>query len=286
MLKKAPPGAVTRRATYTVFKALREKYPTESGDARVAMAGRAATLLEAWLEGQKDVEWSLKYLLGQVLFDAQRFGDAAAAYESARDLAPDDKKQQITLVAAESQYRESQLPGMDRTQQHEILQKVRDLFTDVLVPPDPKDPQKAEQKKVLAEMANPAGWPRPETFAKVKRNPKALYVAALVYSQSSPTGMDGRYLALRLIKHLHDFTIATPDPDKATLHEFIPIWWDAAELKVRVYLSIAQSGSGEREKEARDQGHAYVKSLLFQYQNMDGSQRVATMKSLETQLRK
>jgi hypothetical protein len=257
----------------------------EAGAARIAIAGRAAVLLEGWLEAQKDVGYQYKQLLGQVLADAERFGDAAGAYEAARDLAPDANKQGLTLLAAEVQYRESQEKGKSKTEQMEILQSVRDLFTDVLVPPDPKDAQRTAQKKVLQELANPNAWPSRDTFNAVKRNPRALYVAALVYNQSSPTGLDGRYLALRLIHHLHEFTIPTKEPDKPSLHEFIPTWWDAAELKLRIYLAISQSGAGAKEKEAKKDGFAFAQKLLFQYQSMDGPARVAAVKSLEAQLK-
>lgn len=288
MLKRAPPGPPTRGAMYTVFKALRDAYAKMgAGPDRVATAGRAAVILDAWLEGQKDVGWDLKFLLGQVLFDADRFGDAADAYEAAVALAPSvEKKQQITLLAAEAKYLEAQrAKDVDRETRIKILEKVRDLFTDVLVPPDPKDPEKTAQRKIIAELASPAAYPKKETFGMLKRNPKALLVAARIYSESSPPGIDGRYLAIRLIAFLHEFTLPAPEPGKTNLDEFIPIWWDAAELKLRTYIAIAQSGTSAREKQAATDGLGYARKLGFEFPNMDSPARVAAVTALESQLK-
>lgn len=287
MLRRAPPGPATRRASYSVFKAMRDaSLKMGAGPDRVAVAGRAAAILEVWLEGQKEVGWDLRYLLAQVLFDAERFGDAAGAYEAAAILAPDDRKQQITLSAAEAKYREAQTrKDLSAEERIKILAKVRDLFTDVLVPPDPKDPERAGQKNILRELANPAGYPKPETFKAVKRMPRVLYVAALIYSQSSPAGIDGRYLALRLISVLHDFTVPVSQEDKKNLDEFIPVWWDAAELKLRIHIAIAQSGTGPAEKKAATEGLGYAKKLGFETPQMDGPARVAAVTALEAQLK-
>ncbi len=287
MLKRAPPGDVTRRSMWAVFKALRESYlKMAPGGERTAAAGRAATILEARLEGQRDVGWDLRSLLGQVLADAERFGEAASAYETAVSLAPDDRKQQMTLAAAEAKYREAQTrTDLSAEEKIKILAKVRDLFMDVLIPPDPKDAEKTDQKNTIKELANPAGYPRPETFAKVKRNPQALYVAALICSQSSPAGSDGRYLALRLITVLHEFTIPVSQEDKKHLDEFIPVWWDAAELKLRIHLAIAQSGTSPAEKKAATDGLGYARKLGFETPKMDGPERVARVSALEAQLK-
>lgn len=287
MLKRAPPGPPTRYASYGVFKALFEAYQKlEAGPERVSMAGRAAAILEGWLETQKDVGWDLRYRLGQVLFDAQRWGDAAEAFEAAAGLAPDDRRQQLTLSAAEAKYQQSQT-ATDVSAQDKVvmLAKVRDLFTDVLIPPDPKDPEKKEQLKVLHALANPAGYPTRETFDRVKKMPRAIYVAAQIYAKSSPAGIDGRYLAIRLITLLHEFTIPSPQPGKAHLDEFIPIWWDGAELKLRTYLAIAQSGTGAKEKEQAGLGLGYARKLSYENPKMDGPQRVAAVAALEAQLK-
>jgi hypothetical protein len=286
MLKRAPPGAPTRYASYTVFKALFEAYhKLESGPERVSMAGRAAAILEGWLETQKDVGWDLKYRLGQVLFDARRYGDAAEAFEAASTLAPNDRKQQLTLAAAEAKYQQT-LTATDVSTPDKVanLAKVRDLFTDVLIPPDPKDPEKKEQLKILQELANPTGYPRRETFDRVKKMPQALYVAAQIYAKSSPAGIDGRYLAIRLVTLLHEFTIPTPQPGKPQLDEFIPIWWDAAELKLRTYIEIAQHG-GAKEKEQAALGLGFARKLAYENPKMDGPQRVAAVAALEAQLK-
>jgi hypothetical protein len=287
MLKRAPPGPATRRASYSVFKAVRDAYQKMgAGPERVATAGRAAAILETWLEGQKDVTWDLRFLLAEVLFDAGRFGEAADAYEAAAALAPDERRQPITLNAAEAKYQEANArKDLSREEKIKILEKVRDLFTDVLVPPDPKDPTKAEQKRILHELANAAGYPKAETFKAVKRMPRALYVAALIYSQSSPAGMDGRYLALRLITVLHEFTVPVTQEDKKNLDEFIPIWWDAAELKLKILIAIAQSGTGAREKAAATEGLGYARKLGYETPKMDGPAREAAVKALEAQLK-
>ncbi len=285
MLTRAPPGAPTRRASYSVFTALFDTYQKMgAGGDRAATAGRAAAILEAWLETQKDVGWDLRLRLGQVLFDAERFGDAAEAYEAAATLAPADRKQQLTLGAAEAKYREAETSkGLSREDKIKILEKVRDLFTDVLVPPT--DPEKAEQKKILKELANPNGYPSQQTFGKVKRMPRPLYVAARIYSESSPADIDGRYLALRLITLLHDFTIPTPQQGKENLDEFIGVWWDAAELELRIYIAIAQSGTGPLEKTAAKDGLGYARKLGFENPKMDGPARIAAVTALEAQLK-
>jgi len=287
MLKRAPTGSATRAACYSVHKALFDAYhKLEAGPERVAMAGRAAAILETWLETQKNVGWDLKLRLGQVLFDAQRYGDAADAFEAASALAPAERKQQLTLSAAEAKYQQAQnATEYSATQRVEILAKVRDLFTDVLIQPGPNDPEKKEQRKILEELANPAGYPSRATFDKVKKMPSAIYVAAEIYSKSSPAGIDGRYLAIRLVTYLHEFTIPASQPGKANLDEFIPIWWDAAELKLRTYLAIAQSGTGAREKDQAAQGLGYARKMAYENPTMDGPQRVATFAALEAQLK-
>lgn len=287
MLKKAPAGGPTRYASYAVFKALYEAYQkVEAGADRVAMAGRAAAILEGWLETQKEVGWDLKYRLGQVLFDAQRWGDAADAYEASSALAPDDRKQTITLAAAEAKYQQSETAaGVSSQDKVLMLAKVRDLFTDVLIPPDPRDPEKKEQKKVLVALASPSAYPSREMFDRVKKMPRAIYVAAQIYAKSSPTGIDGRYLAIRLVTLLHEFTIPFPQPGKEHLDEFIPVWWDAAELKLRTYLQIAQSGTGSSEKEQAAQGLGYARKLAYENPKMDGPKRMATVAALEAQLK-
>jgi len=287
MLKRAPPGPPTRYASYTVFKALYEAYQKlESGPERVAMAGRAAAILETWLETQKDVGWDLRYRLGQVLFDAQRWGDAAEAFEAAAGLAPDDRRQQLTLSAAEAKYQqletEKDVPAQVRI---ENLAKVRDLFTDVLIPPDPKDPEKKEQVKVLQALANPSAYPSREMFDRVKRMPRAIYVAAQIYAKSSPPGIDGRYLAIRLITLLQEFTLPVSQPGKAHLDEFIPVWWDGAELMLRTYLASAQSGTGAKAKDQASRGLGYARKLAYENPKMDGPNRVATVAALEAQLK-
>jgi hypothetical protein len=287
MLKRAPPGPPTRYASYAVFKALFEAYQkVEAGPERVAMAGRAAAILETWLETQRDVGWDLKFRLGQVLFEAKRHGDAAEAFESAVALAPDDRKQQLTLAAAEARYEQSQTAtDLTGPQKVAVLAKVRDLFTDVLIPPDPKDPEKKEQLKVLQELASPTGYPARATFDRVKKMPQALYVAAQIYAKSSPSGIDGRYLAIRLVTLLHEFTLPASQPGKEHLDEFIQVWWDGAELKLRTYLQIAQSGTGAKEKEQAAQGLGYARKLAYENPKMDGPQRVAAVAALEAQLK-
>jgi hypothetical protein len=115
--------------------------------------------------------------------------------------------------------------------------------------------------------------------------PRAIYVAAQIYAKNSPQGIDGRYVALRLVHLLQEFTIPAPQPGKPQLDEFIPIWWDSAELKLRTYLAIAQSGTGAKEKEEASTGLGYARKLLYENPKMDGPQRVATVAALEAQLK-
>jgi len=284
MEKKVPEGStIYRRALYNVFSALRKAYQAADDDnQRLAMAKRAALLLEVWMEGQKEQDYKLKFFLGDVYKDAERFADASAAYEAAADAAPDDNtRQALTLRAAEMQYRaikaESTLP---RAEMMKALEKTRQLFTDFLI-----DPRATDQQKVLKDLGNPTGWPSNETFGKVKRNASALRTAAALFIESSPPGIDGRYVAVRLIHHLHQFTKPVADPATPALDEFIPTWWEGAQLKLEAYLAIAQSGAGPQEKSMAKDGYAFARKLIFEYPSMDNPKRVRDIKALEAQLR-
>ena len=81
--------------------------------------------------------------------------------------------------------------------------------------------------------------------------------------------------------HVHAFTRATHDPAHPDLDKFIPSWWDAAELKIQAYLAIAGSGSGQAARTAKEKGKAYVNKLTFQYQKMDGPERVTRIGELK-----
>ena len=120
----------------------------------------------------------------------------------------------------------------------------------------------------------------------IKRRPAVLLTAAEVYNESGPGGSDSRWIAVRLIDHLHAFTRATPDESNPRLAELIPFWWNGAELKLRVLLGIAESGAGASSRAAATKGFGFAKKIIFQYTKMDGPERVARIKDLEVKLRR
>jgi hypothetical protein len=248
------------------------------------MAGRAASLYEAWMKRQKKQDYKLLYFYADVLADAGRYLEAGDAYEAAAEgVADPNVKAAYRLKAAEMKYKHAMSVKMPRPKLRKILADTRQLFTDVLIPPT-NDPERKRQLQVIKTLGGKA-WPGPSTFGQVKRNPDALLTAAELYTKSQPTGVDGRRVALRLIAHLHNFTRAIQDPEHPELEDKIPIWWDAAQLKLETYLAIAKSGVGVDAQEAAKKGAAFAAKLVFQYPSMDSPERVQAVKRLEAQLK-
>jgi len=286
LVKKLPGSAHVTRTTYDVYSALRSKYKTLLGKARADMASRAANLYEAWMKRQKGEDYRLLYFYADVLADAGRYLEAGDAYAAAAEGVPEPNvKAAYRLKAAEMKYKHAMesKPPLPRPKLMEILAQTRQLFTDVLIPPT-NDPDRKKQLEVLKALGG-KNWPARSVFNSVKRNPDALLTAAEIYTQSAPSGVDGRQVALRLLSHLHDFTLAVPDPEHPELEDKIPVYWAGAQLKLETYLAIAKSGTGVVEKDAAQKGAAFARKLIFQYPNMDSPERVQAVKALEAQLK-
>lgn len=286
LAKKLPGSAHVVPMTFNVYTALRKKYKTLPGKAKMEMAGRAANLYEAWMNRQKKKDYKLLYFYADVLADAGRYLEAGDAYAEAAEGVPDPAvKAAYRLKAAEMKYKHAMesKPPLPRAELKKVLDETRQLFTDVLIPPT-NDPERRRQAQVLKTLGGKA-WPGRSTFDQVKRNPEALLTAAEIYTRSSPEGVNGYEVTLRLIYHLHSFLRGAPDPEHPELEDKIPIFWEGAQLKLETYLAIAKSGSGVNEKEAAKKGAAYARKLIFQYPSMDGPERVQAIKSLEAQLK-
>jgi hypothetical protein len=224
------------------------------------------------------------YFFADVLADAGRYLEAGDAYAAAAEgVREPNVKAAYRLKAAEMKYKHAMESDLSRKEKLKILQETRDLFTDVLIPPV-NDPDRKKQLQVVKALGD-KNWPARSVFNSVKRNPEALLTAAEIYAQSAPKGVDGRQVALRLIHHLHGFTRAIKDPEHPELEDLIPIWWNAAQLKLEVYLAIAKGGAGPLEKDMARKGTEFAAKLLFQYPNMDGPARVQAVKALEAQLK-
>jgi len=282
-----PASSYSRRATYDVYAALRTKYQDQGGAQRAATAGRAAKLLEAWVETIKEPDSNLLYFLGDVYYDARRYGDAAEAFDAARDKLPVDEEKRrgaFTLRAAEAQYMAAtENKDLSELERREVLDGTRKLFTDVIIPPDPTDPNKTEQTKVIQQLASPK-WPPRAVFDKIKRNAPALLTAARIYPEVSPGGVDGRHVALKLIYHLHSFTRPVKTGNEA-VDPYVPLWWEAAQMKLEFYTALAESNVGAEAKEYATTGLGFATKILFEHPKMDGEERVRAVKALEAKLK-
>jgi hypothetical protein len=285
LVSKLPGSAHVTPMTFNVYTALRKKYKTLPGKGRTEMASRAANLYEAWMKRQKKQNYKLLYFYADVLADAGRYLEAGDAYAAAAEGVPEPNvKAAYRLKAAEMKYKHAmETKGIRRIDLKKILDQTRQLFTDVLIPPT-NDPDRKRQLQVLKTLGGKA-WPGPSTFGQVKRNPEALLTAAEIYTQSSPEGINGYQVALRLIHHLHSFLRGSTDPEHPELEDKIPIFWAAAQLKLETYLAIAKSGTGVTEKDAAKKGAAFARKLIFQYPSMDSPERVQAIKALEAQLK-
>ncbi len=285
MLKeKEPRSPYIRESVRDVYVALKALYKaTASGDSRKDMANRAANL---WLEhlSAKDetkLNESDHFLLAEALRDAGRWGEAGEAFEAAGALTAVKKKPFFALKAAEMTFKkaiEGKRDGtINQTEYLKTLKKTRELFTEVLIP------ESAKRQATLDSLKNYKLYPRKKTFSVIKRRPKVLITAAEVYHESSK-GPGGRWIAVRLIDYLHTFTLPVKDEEKPKLAELVTTWWDGAELKLKIFLAIAGSG-GEAGRAGKNKGYSFATKIIFQYQSMDGEERVRRIKALAEALK-
>jgi hypothetical protein len=272
VLKQKQAGSPYRRAANRdVFFALKKKYKEmATGKTRTETALRAADLWQEEVEAQTNPDQAYSYQLGDVLMDAERFEDAAGAFEQAAASTKDPQQASgYTLLAARAQFKAIlKAKDMPPPERIKALEKTRQLFTDFLIP------DAAKRDGILKKLADPGGWPSKEEWGLVKRRAEELLTAAEVYGETSPPGgLDGRWIGIRLLQHQQSFTKARHDPENPALDEFIPLWWEGAELMLKLYVSIAESG-GEPAKAAKSKGTQWANKLLVEYPDMDGQERV------------
>jgi len=257
--EKLPNSSYLGRSNYDVFDALRTKFKAlPEGDAqREQLAKRAARLWEYRVEQMESPDAGTLFYLGDTLEAAHEHAAAAEAYQAAADNESDaNRKRLYTLRAARANYDATEEGNLPESEKLKIREAARKQFTDVLIP------NKQRQEEVLKVLADPNAWPSNEQWGLIQRFPDELYTAARIFRVSSPPGLDGRWIAWRLMDHLHTFIDPIPDPNKPKMAEYVPLWWDAAELKMRLAKEIADSG-GPSSKAAASKGLAFGKKILF-----------------------
>ena len=86
-------------------------------------------------------------------------------------------------------------------------------------------------------------------------------------------------------ERLHKVTDPTA-PEGSRKADFINTWWEGAQLKLELYLAIAETGSAASwSKKAAEWGHSFGVRINAQYEGMDGEQRVETVARLVDQLK-
>ena len=90
---------------------------------------------------------------------------------------------------------------------------------------------------------------------------------------------------MRLLEKLHKVTDATAEPESKKA-EWVNTWWEGAQLKLQLYLAIAEAQSSANwSKKAAQYGFGFGRRLEVQFEKMDGPERVTTMKRLTAQLK-
>jgi tetratricopeptide (TPR) repeat protein len=271
----------------SLYNAMRAAYKAlGTGDKRKDLANRTAIWWATHLESQDEAKLGETHYFayGEALRDAGRWKEAGEAFKSASGMVADPKrKAYYDLQAAEMTFKAAVQGKKDGTvsgrEYVAIMKEARQLFTDVIIP------DRSKQAAVLKELANWQKNPRKATTALIKRRPRILLTTAEVYHESTTSGTDGRWIAVRLLDHLHRFTLPTADKEQnPKMFELVPTWWDGAELKLNIFKAIGGSG-GDQGRVARTRGYSYAKKLLFQYRNMDGPERVERIKTLERDLK-
>ncbi|MEM8882996.1 MAG: hypothetical protein AAGD14_02915 [Planctomycetota bacterium] len=273
-----------RRTNFDVYKALRDKYKPLGGRERAQMAGRAAQLYEHRIDSSDKPGATDFWFLADVLADAERYSDAGTAYAEAAKLASKPGQRDAwTLLAAEMKYKDARLnkTKMDPRTYRKIIGETRDLFTQVLLP-DAK-----QREELLPILADGSKWPSKKRWRWLAGKPGPLLTAAAVYGEKgapSPKGLDGRWIAVRLIDRLHQLTEARPE-EGSKKARFVNLWWDGAQLQLELYLRIAEQGSSAaHSKKAAQYGFSFSRRIISQYPSMDGPERVADIKRLSKQL--
>lgn len=262
---------------FEVYRALQQAYQgMESGAARAAMAARAARRFDDFVKGVKEPSPSHFFTLGSLYEDAGRWAEAGDAYQAAADAERDAARAAgYKLKAAEMKFRAAQpLKATDRAKYVEVLAETQALFTDVLLP------DKQNQAAVLKALGNPTKYPGRSDFDALKKIPEVLYTAAQVLAESSPPEVDGRWVAIRLLDQLTQITKPLPE-DNDPLHKYKTLWWDASELRIQIYVAIAESGRGDIERKAGQAALSSATQLLLTYKEMDGPERVQRIQELK-----
>lgn len=281
--RKLPASSHLSPTMLKVVQAMQTHYRDVGGDEGVKIASRAADILSEWMKKREDVQYGRLYYFGEMLKDAHRWNEASIAYDDARALATNPAvKATLTLKAAEMGYKALLADTkLTKAQKAPKIAQARKLFLDVILP------NKADQSVLLKKLSK--GWLKKEEWAKVKRNPSALYTTAELLSQSAPAGIDGRAVATRLLAHLQTFTNPIKDPNNPNpkTDPYVNLWWDAAELQLTLYKEIAEANPrGEKGKSAATRGASAASKWIFQYQKMDGEGRVNRIKALQSTLKR
>ncbi|MHC4410173.1 MAG: tetratricopeptide repeat protein, partial [Planctomycetota bacterium] len=256
-----------------IYKALREKYKPLGGRERANLAKRAALLWEQHVDAKGKPTASDFWFLADVLKDAQRYADAASAYESAANAADTPgQREGWTLLAAEMGFKAARenRDKMDPAEYRKVLAQTRERFTTVLFP----DPQ--QRKELLQILADGKKWPSKAQWKWLAAKPEPLLTAAEVYGESSPQGLDGRWIGVRLLDKLHKITEPAAEAGSKKA-EYVNTWWEGAQLKLELYLAIAEAQNvAAGSKKAAQYGFSFGKRVQVQYEAMDGPERVAT----------
>ena len=253
------------------------------GRERAKIAARAAALWAERVESTPENKRTAGdyWFLGDVLRDARDWEAAGSAYEAAAGLATKPgQKASWQLLAAEMAFKNARQnkDKMDPTAYRKTMDKTRQLFTGVLI----RDPQQAE--KLLPILGNGKKWPSKEQWRWIVAKPDPLLTAAEVFGESSPKGIDGRWIGVRLLDRLHKLTKPVAEPDSKD-EEYVNAWWDGAQLKLELYLAIAESQSEQAwSKRGAEYGYSFARRLIMQYPKMDGEERVEAIKRLSDQL--
>ncbi|MHC4939158.1 MAG: hypothetical protein ACYTHK_09345 [Planctomycetota bacterium] len=268
-------------ANLDVYKALRAKYKPLGGRERAAIAKRAALLWEERVNAKAKPTASDFWFLADVLKDAQRYADAASAYEAAAQAAETPgQREGWTLLAAEMGFKAARenRDKMDPAEYRKVLAQTRERFTQVLLADE------TQRQQLLPILADGKKWPSKAQWKWLAAKPEPLLTAAEVYGESSPKGLDGRWIGVRLLEKLHKITEPTAE-EGSKKAEYVNAWWEGAQLKLELYLAIAEAQSAQvNSKKAAQYGFSFGKRLQVQYEAMDGPERVATVKRLTTQL--
>ena len=187
----------------------------------------------------------------------------------------------LNLLAAEMAFKNARAnkSKMDRQSYRKTLDKTRELYAQVLIADE------ANRKKLLPILANGSKWPSKAQWRWIAGKPGPLLTAAEVFGESSPRGLDGRWIAVRLIERLHKLTRPFAEPGTKEA-EFVNTYWEGVQLKLELLLAIAESQSETNwAKTAARQGHSFAKNHMVTYEKMDGPERVKVVTGLEAQLR-